>query len=358
MGIALDLGLGLRKKKKISRYAGKIAGKVEGFVEGQLNKKNPGSNKIEKATESLGRVTGKRKALFIGINYKGQSGELRGCINDVYNIRDFLKSKYRIDEEIILTDDTSDPKNLPTRANILAGFKWLRSGANAGDSLILHYSGHGGSVKDLDGDEEDGFDETLIPLDNDSAGHIVDDEVHDVLVRGLPRGVRLTAIMDCCHSESILDLPYTYNVRGDLQIVENSKNEGISKLVGGAVMLALGGKKKEVISGVTDGIKLLMKGDKGGNSKARKKTEKTRSTDADVIMFSGCKDSQTSADAHIDGEATGAMSYALIKTLKANKNMDYTNLLREMRKVLSGEYSQVPMLSAGKKLILEHPFQI
>ena len=120
----------------------------------------------------------------------------------------------------------------------------------------------------------------------------------------------------------------------------------------------MGGKKKEVISGVTDGIKLLMKGDKGGNSKARKKTEKTRSTDADVIMFSGCKDSQTSADAHIDGEATGAMSYALIKTLKANKNMDYTNLLREMRQVLSGEYSQVPMLSAGKKLILEHPFQI
>lgn len=31
---------------------------------------------------------------------------------------------------------------------------------------------------------------------------------------------------------------------------------------------------------------------------------------ADVIMFSGCKDSQTSADAVEDGKATGAMSYA------------------------------------------------
>jgi hypothetical protein len=56
---------------------------------------------------------------------------------------------------MILTDDqTDDPKGMPTRANILNGFRWLRNGAQAGDSLILHYSGHGGSVEDTDGDEE------------------------------------------------------------------------------------------------------------------------------------------------------------------------------------------------------------
>lgn len=112
---------------------------------------------------------------------------MRGCINDVKNIRGFLESQYPLDEIRILTDDQSDPQGKPTRANIIKGFQWLRAGASPGDSLILHYSGHGGSVKDTDGDEEDGMDETLCPVDYASAGVIVDDEVHAVLVRGLPK---------------------------------------------------------------------------------------------------------------------------------------------------------------------------
>ena len=77
-----------------------------------------------------------------------------------------------------------------------------------------------------------------------------------------------------------------------------------------------------------------------------------------MISFSGCKDSQTSADAVISGQATGAMSYALIKSLKSDSNMDYTDLLKTMRQTLAGKYTQVPMLSAGSKLDLTSPFQI
>ena len=36
-------------------------------------------------------------------------------------------------------------------------------------------SGHGGQTKDLDGDEADGFDEVIYPVDYNQAGHIVDD---------------------------------------------------------------------------------------------------------------------------------------------------------------------------------------
>lgn len=46
-------------------------------------------------------------------------------------------------------------------------------------------------------------------MDFEKAGPIVDDEIHEILVAGLPQGVRLTAIMDCCHSGSVFDLPYT-----------------------------------------------------------------------------------------------------------------------------------------------------
>jgi uncharacterized caspase-like protein len=193
------------------QFAGDIASHVQSAVSSHLDKRSREKGSTEKATESLGQVTGRRKALFIGINYYGQNGELKGCINDVHNIKNFLTKNYHIDEILVLTDDqTTNPSKMPTRKNILDAFRWLRANAQAGDSLIFHYSGHGGSVKDTDGDEEDGMDETLIPVDYTKSGHIVDDEVHDVLVRGLPKGVRLTAIMDCCHSESMLDLPYIY----------------------------------------------------------------------------------------------------------------------------------------------------
>lgn len=50
-------------------------------------------------------------------------------------------------------------------------------GAKAGDSLFMHYSGHGGSVKDHTGDEEDNKDETMVPVDYAKSGQIKDDEI-------------------------------------------------------------------------------------------------------------------------------------------------------------------------------------
>jgi metacaspase-1 len=74
------------------------------------------------------------------------------------------------------------------------------------DSLFFHYSGHGGLTEDLDGDEDNGYDETVYPLDFKEAGMILDDEMHAIMVKPLPAGCRLTAIYDSCHSGTVLDL--------------------------------------------------------------------------------------------------------------------------------------------------------
>jgi len=66
-------------------------------------------------------------------------------------------------------------------------------------SLFFHYSGHGGSVRDQNGDEADEMDETILPIDHERAGQIIDDEIHEVMVRPLQKGVRLTAVFDSCH---------------------------------------------------------------------------------------------------------------------------------------------------------------
>jgi len=287
-------------------------------------------------------------------------------VNDVVNIKNFFEKHYQLDEKLILTDDPeAEPEtdHAPTHKNILAGFRWLVQGAKPGDSLLLHYSGHGGKVKNTDGTEASGYDQTVIPVDFQQNGHIIDDDVHNILCKSLPEDVRLTAIFDCCHSESIMDLPFVYNVNGNLEIVENDRNQSIATLVATGTRFLLGdkrGAKKQMMKEMKGFVKDMVKGGgKDGRSKeARDKVVKSNTTKADIIMFSGCKDNQTSADTKVDGEASGAMSYALIRTLKKRRNPTYTQLLREMREVLEGKYSQVPMLSAGRKLDLKAPFNI
>jgi hypothetical protein len=97
--------------------------------------------------------SGRKKAVFIGICYQGTKAELFGCHNDVKNVSSFVMQNYGFAPENIkmLTDEKGSGHELPTRANITAALKWLAAGAAPGDSLLLHYSGHGGTARDEDG---------------------------------------------------------------------------------------------------------------------------------------------------------------------------------------------------------------
>jgi hypothetical protein len=94
----------------------------------------------------------------------------------------------------------------PTRYNL--AMVWLVQGCTAGDSLVFHYSGHGSQQRDYTGEELDGMNETLCPVDFETAGMIDDNEINQTIVRPLPPGVRLHAIIDACHSGTVLDLPW------------------------------------------------------------------------------------------------------------------------------------------------------
>jgi hypothetical protein len=65
---------------------------------------------------------------------------------------------------------------------------------------LADYSGHGGQAPARDGDEDDGMNETILPVDFQQAGQMEDDELHMIMVRPLPVGCRLTALFDSCHS--------------------------------------------------------------------------------------------------------------------------------------------------------------
>lgn len=94
----------------------------------------------------------------------------------------------------------------------------------------MHYSGHGTQIRDTNGDEADGFDEALVPYDYTSAGCILDDELFRIVVRPLRDGVTLTSLMDCCHSGTILDLPYLYRADGKQTTMEMEEGFNFQKM--------------------------------------------------------------------------------------------------------------------------------
>lgn len=170
-----------------------------------------------------------KKAIVIGINYLGTENELHGCINDSSNVRDLLISQYKFKSKNItlMTDKSQDPTLLPTMKNIIIQIRKLVSNVKSGDSIVFTYSGHGDQMPDRNKDEEDGLDETLVPLDFDKYGEISDDLLRQELVDKIPQGAKLTCIIDSCHSGTILDLKYTMvpqkNVKSKFIFSLNSK---------------------------------------------------------------------------------------------------------------------------------------
>lgn len=126
------------------------------YVQGNPNAPPPPPQAMQSfgagAPQSYGfqysNCTGKRKALLIGINYFGQRGQLRGCINDVKNMSAYLNGNfgYAREDMVLLTDDQQNPMSQPTKSNILRAMHWLVKDARANDSLFFHYSGRPGPV--------------------------------------------------------------------------------------------------------------------------------------------------------------------------------------------------------------------
>ncbi|KAJ3734051.1 peptidase C14 [Lentinula guzmanii] len=350
--------------------------------------------------------TGNKRALLIGINYSESESSLDGCHSDVSRMYKFITQTYGFSEEniIVLKDDNKlEDEFQPTKANILYWMQWLVKDAQTHDSLLFHYSGHGGQRTDRDGDEMDYNDECIYPVDSipvtdasdkqiQATRHkvIIDDELHLHLVSPLPVGARLTAIFDSCHSGSVLDLPFMYSAasgrlkEGEFLAEQDADKAGEMRKGRGVLALEKTEKwkikekvfeMKDVLEATKDilhetGEKLFVEKDAKGalmdlerldgvkaHVKQVEQLEKRNESLADIVLISGCKDTQTSADASEDGVPTGALSWALMSTLKENSEPTYLQLLDGIREKLKRErYDQLPQLSTGHPMDLSAIF--
>ena len=140
---------------------------------------------------------------MVGINAYPDA-PLRGCINDVQQMKGLLKQYYGFQDEgikLLLDGDA-------TAAGIKAGLGWLAEGGAEADAVrVFHYSGHGSYVADKNGDEPDGRDECLVPVDYKSVGFIIDDVLKTFYDR-IPKEGNLTLVMDSCHSGTVNRAPF------------------------------------------------------------------------------------------------------------------------------------------------------
>jgi hypothetical protein len=147
-------------------------------------------------------------ALLVGIDDYQAVPKLRGCVNDIKAMHDFLIRHLLVPEEHILSLTTDEPEKLPTRDRIIRAFQdFLINNPQIkyGDQILFHFSGHGSQLKDTTGLEPDGYNETLVAQDsrNGQVWDIPDKTIAALLDQLVAnKGANITVILDSCHSGS------------------------------------------------------------------------------------------------------------------------------------------------------------
>ena len=245
-----------------------------------------------------------RRALVIGIGKQKDASwvKINGDKDVAYVLRILKETGYT--DVRTLTDEQA------TKAGVVSAFKMLTKGCKAGDVVYIHFSGHGQLVTDVNGDEQDGWDEAWIPYDayliygrkDKGEKHLVDDEIN-VLLTSIKKKIgesgKLLVVVDACHSGD--------SSRGD---------------------------DDEVVRGVKDEFVIPIK-KKGKSAKAPEQW----------ITLSACKDFQINQE--MKAPKVGKLTYAIYMAVQKGQ-VD----MKEIETLMSanrGRLPQTPVLTGETK---------
>jgi metacaspase-1 len=287
------------------------------------------------------------RALLVGINAY-RTSPLRGCINDVMQMKQLLTEYYGFTEDsfklLLDADATSD--------NIKAGLQWLADGGDDPSIVrVFHYSGHGSYVADESGDEPDGKDEALVPVDYQSAGMLIDDTLKTYYDK-FPRKSNLTLIMDSCHSGTVNrlaaeDVVFRFMpVSREEQRRIDAAQAKFAEDQRAYVRQEVGKLRSENLSDEELDARI----EKLFTTFEKKRFGDIRTREGNILL-AGCKPEQTSADAFINGEYHGAFTFYLAKAItESNGQLTYRQLVQGTDQGLSQNgYDQIPQLEYRSK---------
>jgi Caspase domain len=290
-------------------------------------------------------------ALLIGIDYYIPNllfGSLRGAVRDIDKVAAYLDTSLKIPSEQItrLTSPIPDinsnsdvraarQERPPTYQNIVNAFNSITEGANTGDLVYIHYSGHGGRVKtiysDLKGDGQ--FDECLVPMDVGNDGYYLRDvEMNTLLKRMTDKGLIVTVIFDSCHSGGA--------TRGDGD-VRGARDGQVDT------------KDRPQDSRVADRVELL---ENWRVTTQNSNNDSWLPNRKDYVFLGACRPTELAYEAAFDAgtERNGALTYWMLDTLNSNPTgLTYQALYDRVKGQIQSRFpNQLPMLlGQGDRLV-------
>ncbi len=251
---------------------------------------------------SRAAVKAKGMSLHVGLNavspaaYGGWTGDLVACEFDANDMAALARSA-GMKPTVLLTKQA-------TRAKTLAALRAAAKGLKSGDLFFLTYSGHGGQVPDVTGEEVDKKDETWCLFD----GQVIDDELYVEFSRFV-EGVRILVLSDSCHSGTV--------TRDSLPPSSPDAPKGRSKMMPPAIAnrtyrenQAFYDKLQQDIAaqsakrGMPDPDEVLAQ-----LAVSNRRITLASAFKPAVILISGCQDNQTS----MDGDHNGAFTEKLLQ---------------------------------------------
>ncbi len=231
-------------------------------------------------------------SLHVGVNvldpghYGGWDGRLNACEADARDMKAIAEA-CGYQAQILLTQAA---KRQPVVDFLRNAAQQLQSG----DIFLLTYSGHGGQLPDLDGDEDDSIDETWCLYD----GQISDDELN-VLYRGFRPGVRGLVLSDSCHSGTVLRHTFYMAARA------SGLDSGLMRsLAPDAAAPAYRFMPREVAVRTYEQNRSFYDSLLPPQDRASRPASDIA---ASVRLISGCQDNQYSMDGTFNGAFTGAL---------------------------------------------------
>lgn len=241
-------------------------------------------------------------SLHIGLNYvdpihySGWDGKLNAAEYDANDMYLIAKSQGLQASKLIRAE--------ATRNAVISTIKKLATTLTTNDLFVITYSGHGGQVPDLNGDEDDALDETWCLFD----GQLIDDELVD-LWPTFSKGVRILVISDSCHSGSVIKM---------VERINRTTSEFTPKFM------------PDEVAGTTYFNNQKFYDDILQNTK----DANLQKIQASVKLISGCQDNQYSYDGSFNGQFTGALK----KVWNGGKfNRNYFSFHKEIMSLLPPE---------------------
>lgn len=196
-----------------------------------------------------------------------------------------------------------------TYKNIVTQLSEFSDNIKKGDIVYLHFSAHGQPVEDTNGDEEDGWDEAIVPID-----------AYKIYKKGLYDGNR--HLIDDQLNKYVKRLREKIGPKGFLYVTIDACHAGTSSRA-----------NDETVRGTRVGFTYNNKVYKPSSNKRSHYKVESSAKLANVVFVEACRPDQVNTEIKVEGKRFGPLSYNIAQVLSksplSTEPMAFLNNLKE-----------------------------